>query len=120
MVEFFIHADVALSLSTLSLLKWQDERGHDHTFRLVDHVSYKWMEFGLAVGLLLAQLKALERQYRDNANRCWLEVMEQWLSGGGTGAYPATWEGLCSLLRDCGYAEVAASLCKALSQCHTS
>ena len=83
--------------------------------RLVEKVSCKWLEFGLAVRVDMNCLKSWERQYREDANRCWLEVMGHWLNAGGTDNYPTTWEGLCVLLRDVGYGEVASTLEKALS-----
>jgi hypothetical protein len=102
-----------LSLETLTLLKWEDRHGHQRTFRLEDMVSAKWMKFGLRVGLTMDQLEFLEKRYK-NASRCWLEVMRHWLNDGGTQHYPATWEGLYTLMRDCDLSEIGLSFLKAL------
>ena len=107
-------AGVPLSLHSLSLLKWKDECGEEQTLRLVKKVSCEWLDFGLAVGLEMDLLEAWERQYHENASRCWLEVMKCWLNAGGTCDYPTTWEGLCKLLADVGYGQVSSLLRKAL------
>ena len=81
----------------------------------MDRVSAKWMDFGLCFGLDMNKLEAWERQYREDASRCWLEVMKHWLNAGGTDDYPATWEELLELLAFVGYREVAQDLGKALA-----
>ena len=83
--------------------------------RLVEKASCKWLEFGLAVGMEMERLKSLERQYHEDTNRCWLEVMGHWLNAGGTGDYPTTWEGLRRLLVDVGYEKIAKELKTALA-----
>ena len=108
-------AGVPLSLNSLSLLKWKDKHGKEQRLRLVEKVSCKWLEFGLAVGMEMDLLKAWERQYHEDGRRCWLEVMECWLNMAGTGDYPTTWEGLCQLVVDVGYKEVSKELKTALA-----
>ena len=105
---------VALSLRSLELIKWTAEHGCQQGFRLVDKVSSKWQTFGRRVKIEHNKLKALEDQYRDPA-RCWLEVMEHWLNGGGNREYPVTWDGLYALLEDVEFSEVAKELKKAVS-----
>ena len=107
-------AGVPLSLNSLSLLKWKDEHGKEQRLRLVEEVSCKWLEFGLAVGVKMDRLEAWEKQYCKDASRCWLEVMKRWLNAGGTGDYPTTWEGLCKLLTDMDYGKVSSLLKEAL------
>ena len=58
------------------------------------------MEFGLSIGLHIDRLEAWEKQYQNDAARCWQQVMSHWLKAGGTSDYPATWDGLCTLLVD--------------------
>ena len=72
------------------------------------------MKFGLQVGLDMDKLKGWERQFRDDATRCWLEVMGYWINIGGTQNYPVKWEGLHQLLKDVEYGMVARDLKKAL------
>jgi hypothetical protein len=105
---------VPLSLETLTLLKWEDEHGHQQTFSLEDMVSAEWMKFGLRVSLTMNRLKGWERQFHEDSTRCWREVMEHWLNNGGTEHYPTTWEGLYTLVRDCDLQQAAMALLKAL------
>ena len=44
-----------------------------------------------------------------------IQVMDDWLTRVGSHDYPATWEGLYSLLNDLGYGNVAVKLEKAVS-----
>ena len=44
-----------------------------------------------------------------------IQVMDDWLTRGGSRDYPATWEGLYSLLNDLSYGNVAMKLKKAVS-----
>lgn len=114
-----MYAAVPLSLETLTLIKWSDKHGREQAFRLVDEVSAKWINFGVRVGLNMNTLEAWEEQFNRNHSKCWLKVMAHWLEGGGTLDYPATWEGLDTLLKDCRVSEVAANLQKAVSGNHT-
>ena len=100
----------AVSLSLLNLLKWKDEEGQEQEYRVVDEVSAKWYEFGMLLGFKLNQLDAWDTEYLKNASRCWNRVMDQWLTQGGSHDYPATWEGLYTLLRDTGFASTARKL----------
>ena len=81
-------------------------------------VSAEWRRFGTLLGISRNQLKAWDRENRGDVTMCWEDVMEHWLSGGGTHDYPATWEGLYTLLRDCNFSTVAADLQMAVSECH--
>ena len=94
-------------MKTLFLLKWRDKKGRQKEFRLVKQVSAKWKRFGVILGVTSNDLDALEEQYRGKAESCWREVMRHWLEGGGGCGYPASWSGLCTLLRDAEYAEIA-------------
>ncbi len=112
-----------ISVRALNLLKWKDGSGHEQTFRLVDRVSSKWMEFGRLLGLHANQLDGWKMESLGTVATCWNKVMAFWLEegGGGGGAqdYPATWEGLYSLLEDLNLREIAKELEMkvALSQC---
>ena len=61
-------------------------------------------------------LKSLEEKFQRDAAKCWDEVMDRWISIGGTRDYPATWEGLYVLLKDVESFEVAQNLKKVLQQ----
>lgn len=63
-------------------------------------------------------LDAWEAQHRGNASTCWTKVMERWLAdaeGEESHDYPATWEGLCGLLSDAEFMEVAENLREAVT-----
>lgn len=106
------------SPKTLSLIKWKDEQGQEQTFHLIDRVSAKWTEFGTLLDLTPNQLAVLKQESSGNIALCWKKVMEHWLSGGGKGDYPATWEGLYSLLEDVQCSGVANKLKKAVTRSH--
>lgn len=94
-----------------------DKHGQKKTFRLVDRVSSRWRKFGILLGLTMNQLEAWDDQHRGNASICWNKVMEYWLAGDDVDDYPATWEGLYTLLNDCTFSEVAADLKRIVSGC---
>ena len=77
-------------------------------------MSAKWWTFGIRVGITMNQLEGWERQFHEDSRRCWQKVVQHWLNDDGTQYYPSTWEGLYTLVRDCGFHEVAVSLQKAL------
>ena len=106
-------AAVALKSRTLQLIKWRDAEGREHTFRLVDLVSARWMEFGTQLGFTLNVLEGWEEEYHHKASRCWMKVMDSWLEKSSC-EYPVTWEGLCTLLRDMGLPDVSQELIQAL------
>ena len=109
----FLCTGNALSIGTLHLLKWVDEKGHAKSYRLVDKVSSKWRNIGSVCGLSPNQLDAWEHQYRGNTRKCWTRVMEHWLKGESED-YPATWEGLYDLLRDIEFSTVSLELDEAV------
>ncbi len=75
----------------------------------------KWKDFGLRLNMTLNDLEALEREHRGNARDIWNRVMDHWLAGRGGCDYPASWEGLYTLLRDLDLSEVANELEKAVN-----
>ncbi len=93
-----------LSLNTLNFIKWSDRDGREKTFRLEEKVGSKWRDLGLRLSIEPATLDGWDIQYQRDARRCWGKVMGEFISSGGTGGYPPTWEGLYQLLEDikCG------------------
>ena len=81
---------------------------------MVDQVSAKWHDVGMLLGLSLNQLDAWDAEYRGNANKCWNRVIDQWLTRGGSHDYPATWEGVYTLLKDTGFKKIARKLKSAI------
>ena len=106
---------VALGLPILNFLKWKDDEGYEQVFRLNHKVNASWKEFGLLLGLSFNHLNGLETQFRGNPSECWNAVMDQWLNGGGSRDYRATWAGLYSLMTDAGFSKVARDLEKAVA-----
>ena len=78
-------------------------------------VSAKWKTFGELLDLEHNELEAWSKQYQQDAGECWGRVMQHWLDTGND-HYPVTWEGLCELLEDVGYSEVAGELSKAVTK----
>ena len=81
----------------------------------MNRISTKWLNIGYLLGKGPNQLEELEDQYRGKASRCWCALMDDWLSDGGTSDYPATWEGLVSILEDIQCGQVAKELKIALA-----
>lgn len=94
----------------LELLKWRDEGGREQELRVVSRVSSQWRSFGRQLGFQSNELDVLEERSLRDPNKCWLEVMRQWLERGGYHDYPATWEGLYQLLDDLRFESVASEL----------
>ena len=84
--------------------------------RLVSLVSASWRRFGLQLDIKNNELTVLDTRLRD-PDKCWIEVMDSWLTRGGTASYPASWEGLFKLLKDVRYERVAGDM-KAAVQRH--
>ena len=95
---------------------WKDKWGRTKTFGLVYKVSSKWQEFGVRLGQDPKRFQGWSKKHRSNAIKIWKEVMEMWLAEDGTHDYPATWEGVHSLLCDLNLAPIAAELRHALSK----
>ena len=76
----------------------------------MERVSSKWESFGILLEMWPDQLESLKEECLGKPAKCWNQVMGQWLAGGGTPDYPATWEGLYLLLEDVACGEVAQEL----------
>ena len=76
----------------------------------MERVSSKWESFGILLEICTDQLESWRQECLGNTARCWNKVMGQWLAGGGTSDYAATWEGLYLLLEDVASGEVAREL----------
>ena len=112
-----ICAGIPLSLKTLTLLKWKNEQGYVETFRLANRVCSKWQHFGTMLEQESNQLNSWAQKHSNDCLKIWKEVMDHWLAVEGTHDYPATWEGLYTLLEDLEFFKVAADLKSAISEC---
>ena len=72
----------------------------------MDRVSARWRKFGLLLDLKPNVLNGWNTQFLADASDCWVQVMQHWIDGGSKD-YPATWQGLCDLVKDAGYPAVA-------------
>ena len=108
-----------LSLNTLALIKWRNREGRERTFRLADKVSSKWRDLGLRLSIEPAILDGWENQYQRDASRCWGKVMGEFITRGGTGDYPSTWEGVYQLLKDIKCGGIARDLKEAVTHANT-
>ena len=96
-------------MKNLLQLKWEDEEGEEHTFRLINKVSDKWREFGTTLKIAGSSLDKWEEEY-SKVHKRWQKVMKHWLRGKGGNKYPPKWEGLYTLLQTLEYHEVASQL----------
>ena len=78
-------------------------------------MSADWRKFGTLLDLEFSQLRGLEQQYRGVTDDCWDHVMQHWIDNGSK-SYPATWQGLYSLLDDTKFTAVAAELQNAVEK----
>ena len=101
--ENFLSAGISLKL--LRLIKWRDKSGEEQS--LINRVCSKWESFGCRLEIPQIMLDIWREECLYNLPRCWLKVMEYWLTGGETPDYPATWDGLYKLLEDVEFDDVA-------------
>ncbi len=104
-----------LSLNTLNLIKWRDREGREQTFRLGVKVSSRWRDLGLRLSIEPAILNGWEDQHQRDASICWGKVMGKFITSGGTGDYPSTWEGVYQLLKDIKCGGIAGDLKEAVT-----
>lgn len=105
----------------LNILKWRDDNGRKETFRLIEEISTEWKNIGLILGLKTNLLDEFEEQHHGNVKTCWTKVMECWLNGDGgdfEDEYPATWEGLYTLLDDAQRSTVSGQLKEAVARAY--
>ena len=67
--------------------------------------------FELEVNLL----EAFKFECLGDCQRCWCKVMGEWLKEGGSSEYPATWEGMLTVLEDLEHKRVARELERVLA-----
>lgn len=102
-----------LTISNLTLIKWEDEEGECHSFKLLELISSKWWDVGIRLGLTIDTLENHRQKNEDNDKR--LEyIFSQWIDSNGHPEYPLTWEGLSELLRDIDKDSAARELVKVL------
>lgn len=105
---------IAVCMSTLNLINWQDRQGKMNTYQLLKTACGRWTKFGMLLGLPGNQLDVLSRVHTGDTVTSLTRIMQYWLDGLGGLDYPVTWEGLYCLLGDVGYDDVAHELREAV------
>ena len=99
MIVLHYCAALPVNMKYLKLIKWRSPDGVRREYRLVEHVSGAWRQFGYQIDLPFNKLEGWFSDTHDN-ERCWERVMDAWLKGRGQRKYHPTWEGLYELLQD--------------------
>ena len=100
MTALYYCTALPVEMRYLELIEWRSPAGVLQEYRLVEHVSAKWRQFGRQLNLTEDTLDGWHTETLAVARRCWEKVMQSWLGGQGQREYPPTWEGLYKLLRD--------------------
>ena len=98
-IPTFCTASLPVDMKYLKLIKWRSPAGVLREYRLVEHVSTKWRQFGTQITLTQNTMDGWFSDTHDTES-CWERVMQAWLQGRGKEEYPPTWEGLFKLLQD--------------------
>ena len=78
------------------VIKWKDDQGEMHKFRLMDKMKDKWEEIA---DLLHIPKDELSAKYGQDTAKCCRAVLDKWMKAPPPD-YPATWDGLMELLDD--------------------
>ena len=97
--------------SNLTVIKWKNEKGEVKTFHLKASITHKWREIGDHVEVPWEKLEVWAQE--KDADICCKEVLSYWLNNPPSN-YPATWEDLYELLKDCELSQIAANLKQAV------
>lgn len=97
----------------LHLIKWQDENGKHHRFKLMDHIAPSWRVFGILLGITTAELDHYMMESQYDSRLCLVRIFSMWLDGNSFD-YSPTWSGLYELLRDARHYSVASALQQAV------
>ncbi len=62
----------------------------------LEDIVDKWNAFGLALGLKMCKIRAIEANHSDDVEKCLEEVIKAWLESETN----PSWETLCTALRD--------------------
>ena len=68
---------------------------------MVTGARKRWKIIGILLNYSMKELNNIKREHDGSDELCWCDIMEGWLlDGRGTSSYPASWDGLHSLLVD--------------------
>ena len=111
-IDYYIPSVPDFSMKRLILLKYHKD-GKSHILRLRDEMSPKWRDIGFLLDVSQARLDGILTQRLGDVRQCVQDVLQDWITNGSSD-YPATWEGLLSLLEDLELHACAESLRTAL------
>ena len=97
----------------LTLLKWTDSGGKNHSLRLRDEMSSRWHEVGDLLGVATSRQDGIHTQRMGDVRLCCRDIFLDWLQMEEK-SYPASWEGLLVLLEDLQLNNLAKKLNEAL------
>ncbi len=101
--------DCDFTLKALTLLKWTDKDGQNHTLGIRDELSSHWHDIGQLLDISMNILDGFSLQRSGDVRQCCRDVLYDWIQNGSS-HYPATWEGLLKLLQDMQLSSLASSL----------
>jgi hypothetical protein len=107
---YFINTDCP-TLSSLTLIEWQSQEGKKR-LRIKQSISSKWKEVGILLEIDKSLLDSWEKQYFHDSLECCNAVFSYWLNN-PCKSYPCTWDGVCRLLDNSQFGEVAAQVRRA-------
>ena len=96
------------TLSSLTLIEWQSQEGKKQ-LRIKQSISNKWKEVGTLLEIDRALLDGWEKQYLHDSLECCSVVLNYWLNN-PCKSYPCTWDGVCRLLDNVQFGQVAEEL----------
>lgn len=96
------------TLTSLSLIEWQSQEGKKQ-LQIKQTISSKWKEVGILLEIDHSLLDGWERQYMRDSQECCNAVLNHWLNN-PCKSYPCTWDGVCHLLDNVQFGEIAAQV----------
>lgn len=96
------------TLTSLSLIEWQSQEGKKQ-LQIKQTISSKWKEVGILLEIDHSLLDGWERQYMRDSQECCNAVLNHWLNN-PCKSYPCTWDGVCHLLDNAQFGEIAAQV----------
>jgi len=103
-----------LTIQNLTLLKWTDSNGQDHSLKLKNAISPKWREVGDLLGVDSSRLDGIHMHRGGDVQLCCRDVLLEWLQMKET-SYSVNWEGFLVLLKDIELNSTAMKLQEALT-----
>ena len=100
------------TLKNLTLIEWQSQEG-EKQLRIKQSICDKWNEVGILLEIDSSLRSSWEKQYNRDCMECCNKVLSYWLSN-PCKSYPCTWDGVCHLLDNAQFGQLAADLKEAL------